>query len=383
MAKTQRSTSRPQRSKPCCVADVAGVLGRLAPLDLAQDWDNVGLLAGDPRAAARRVLLAIDLTPVVVTEARSGRFDFVVAYHPPIFKPIARLNAASRGTDAAVFACIAAGIAIYSVHTALDAAEGGTNDVLADLAGLPEAVPLEWTAPRSSQVKLVVFIPHAAVDRVSEALYAAGAGRIGAYERCGYHLHGEGTFFGTDSTNPAVGQKGVFERVAETRLETVCPKARLAEVIAALRRTHPYEEPAFDIYPLETAPRVGIGRVGRLRSPTTLGKLAARLTKGCRSNCTQIVGQPASPVERLIIVAGAAGSLPIQAGLAPGDAVITGEMRHHDALSTGRAGAGAVILGHWYSERPVLNSLRGRIARALPGVEVVVSERDFSPLAVV
>jgi dinuclear metal center YbgI/SA1388 family protein len=362
------------------VGDVVEVCRQLAPLEAAQDWDNVGLLAGDPAASVQRVLLAIDLTPQVAAECVQGRYEFVLAYHPPIFKPIKRLTADAAGPEAAVFACVAAGAAVYSMHTALDAAPGGTNDVLAGLAGLADPQPLVWDAPAARESKLVVFVPASHLEAVAEALFAAGAGRIGDYEKCSYRLDGEGTFFGGEATQPAVGRKGVLEKVAEVRLETVCPNRSLPQVVAALRETHPYEEPAFDIYPLTPRPRAGIGRVGRLARPCSLKQLAARLKKGCAADRVEVVGDPAQSVERLIIVAGAAGSLPFQAGLGPGDAVITGEMRHHDALSIARAEAAAVVLGHWHSERPTLASLARRLAEKLAGVNVQVSTKDAAPL---
>jgi dinuclear metal center YbgI/SA1388 family protein len=364
------------------VSDICNLLGRLAPLELAADWDNVGLLAGDPAASVQRMLLTIDLTPAVVEEARKKAADFVLAFHPPIFKPVSRITADAAGPVAGVWRCVAAGIAVYSVHTALDAAAGGTNDVLAELAGAAATQPLEWASPENSQVKLVVFVPHTHAEAVSEALFAAGAGRIGAYERCAFHLSGEGTFFGTEGTQPVVGRKGRLERVSETRVEMVCPKSRLAEAITALRKNHPYEEPAFDVYPLESTPRTGIGRIGSLDKPVSLAGLARRLKKGCGSPCVERVGAANAQVKRVIVVAGAAGSLPFRAVLGPGDAVVTGEMRHHDALTVDRAGAGAVVLGHWYSERPVLESLRRRITESAP-VDVQVSTHDAAPLSAV
>ena len=201
---------------------------RIAPLGLAQAGDNVGLLAGDPGAIVRRALLCVDLTADVAAEAIRQRADLVVAYHPPLFKPISRLNAAGRGTDAHVFACIANGIAVYSPHTALDAAEGGTNDVLASLCNIRDPQPVETAdEPGEDECKVIVFVPAAEVDAVAEAMFAAGAGRIGEYEKCSFRVAGQGTFLGSDQTKPAIGQAGAFERVDEIRLEAVVPAGRV------------------------------------------------------------------------------------------------------------------------------------------------------------
>lgn len=363
------------------ISDLVNVMDRMAPLSSAQPWDNVGLLAGDPAASARRIVLCIDLTPAVATEAVRMRADLVLAYHPPIFKPVRRIVANSGGTDTAVLTCLRAGVSIYAMHTALDAAPGGTNDVLAELCGLTDVHPLETAAmPGEPQVKLVTFVPREALENVAEALFDAGAGRIGEYARCSFRIEGEGTFFGSEQARPRVGEQMRLERVAETRLEVVVPRSKLLHVTSALRASHPYEEPAFDIYPLERPVTAGIGRAGSLPRRTTVAALAGRLTKRTGSRVVQQVGRGTRPVRRAIVVAGSAGDLPFPHLHGEGDVIVTGEMRHHDALTVVRRGAAAILLGHWESERPVLAPLSTRLAAALPGLVVKISRADASPL---
>ena len=367
-------------SKYVRVSDICAAMEKIAPLGLAQDWDNVGLLAGDPAAVVRRVLVCVDLTAGVVAEVGQRKAQMVVAYHPPLFKPISRLNAASQGTDAHVFACIAKGVAIYSPHTALDAADGGTNDVLAGLCHVKNPAPIEFVdSPGPCECKMVVFVPPAEVDAVAEAMFAAGAGHIGQYSRCGFRLAGQGTFLGSAETNPTVGQAGRFERVDEIRLETVVPEARVAEVVAAMRAKHSYEEPAFDIYPLRRPPAKGMGRCGALDRPVHLGSLAAALKRGLQAECVHMVGDSRTTVSRAICAAGAAGGTVFKTGLREGDVVVTGEMRHHDALTVLRHGACAIVLGHWTSERPALQSAVNRLAASLPGLVAELSTADREP----
>ncbi|MBI4716203.1 MAG: Nif3-like dinuclear metal center hexameric protein [Planctomycetes bacterium] len=375
------AATTPAVEVPKTVAGLCDVLERIAPLKLAQAGDNVGLIAGDLEASVSRVLLCIDLTAEVVEEAIRERVDFVVAYHPPIYRPVASLRTPSAGTDAVVFRCIRSGIAIYSPHTALDAAQGGTNDVMAGLCGMERTEPLEAPAESAThRVKVVVFVPATHLDDVAEAMFAAGAGRIGDYARCSYRLRGQGTFLGGASTHPAVGERGRLEYVEEVRLEVVAPSASLSRVVRALRQAHPYEEPAFDLYPLQGEPTPGIGRVGILPPRTTLGQLARRLKKVTAARCVQVVGPMDRAVTRGVVVVGAAGSLPHRAALSPGDVVVTGEIRHHDALSLIRSGATAVALGHWASERPALAPLASRLSDALTGVPVSVSSADADPM---
>ncbi len=369
------------KSKMVNVGHVADLLDALAPPAMAQSWDNVGLLAGDRAAPCRRILLCIDLTPPVLREAIRVKADLVLSYHPPIFKPFSRLLADSGGTDGLVHQAIAKGIAIYSPHTALDAAPGGTNDVLASMCGLREIEPFDYVHPEGREVKLVTFVPPKDLDKVAQAMFRAGAGRIGDYEQCSYRLEGQGTFFGTESADPTVGQKGRLEKVAETRMEVVAPKRRLPEVIDALLRSHPYEEPAYDVYPLAGTPTFGIGRVGHIPNGTTLGKLAARLKRSTGSKVAMQVGPKEARVQRVAVCVGAAGRLPLEhARSADCDTIVTGEMRHHDALTLQRLGKSAVVLGHWESERPVLALLAERVQSAFGALKLTLSERDAGPM---
>lgn len=362
------------------LSEVERVLDGLAAPGLAQSWDNVGLLAGDRREWCARVLLCIDLTPAVLKEAKANGSDLIFAYHPPIFRPVNRLLADAAGAESVVWGAIAAGIAVYSSHTALDAAAGGTNDVLADLCGLKEVEPFEFAAAGEARCKVITFVPEAQLERVAQALFASGAGRIGDYEQCSYRVRGEGTFFGTESTQPRVGKRGRLEKVSEVRLEVVVPESRLPEIVAGLRRSHPYEEPAFDVYPLIGEPQAGIGRVGTLPGRTTLGRLFGKLVRATGSKVATFVGPAGRPIRKVAVCAGAAGRLPLEKRRsAEADVIVTGEIRHHDGLTILRAGKTAIALGHWESERPVLKVLAARLTKALPGLKVRVSRRDEPP----
>jgi len=357
---------------------------QIAPTPAAEEWDNVGLLVGRRTWPLRRVLLTIDLTAAVLAEALGSRCDAILAYHPPIFRAVKRLIPSATEQEGLAAEALSRRIAVYSPHTALDAAQGGTNDTLADLAGLTDLSPFSPSAAIRDECKLVVFVPNAQVEKVAEAVFAAGGGRIGAYEKCSYRLSGEGTFFGTVATSPVVGKKGRLERVAETRLEVVFPLRRLAEVVAAVRGSHPYEEPAFDVYPLQSPPEgsVGQGRAGRFARPVSLGALGRLLAKKTRAANAVIVGRPGQRLSRGLVCVGAAGSLPFEIPdrpCGPGDVVITGEIRHHDALRYQRCGAAAIALGHWASERPVLRPLAKRLRPLLPAVSVTISRKDCDP----
>ena len=225
--------------------EIVAAIEDIAPTRNAESWDNVGLLTGDPQQDITRAMFAIDYTPQVAAEAQQAGCTLIIAYHPPIFSPVKRLLAGDLLYDA-----IRQGVAIYSPHTALDVAEGGTNDLLADLLGLQDRQPLRFIEPKAREHKFTTFVPPDALSRVADALFAAGAGGIGRYTRCSFRTPGTGTFMGDESTNPAIGTPGVYEETPEIKLEMLCPIDRVPQVLAALRKSHPYEEPAFDLYPI-------------------------------------------------------------------------------------------------------------------------------------
>jgi dinuclear metal center YbgI/SA1388 family protein len=361
------------------LAAVLDFLERFAPPGLAADWDNVGLLLGDRAAAVRRVMTCLTVTPESAAEAIEEGAQLIVTHHPILFRPVKRLTTATP-EGSILLALIRAGVAVYSPHTAFDNTHGGINELLARRLGLVEVVPLR-RQPGTSQCKVVVFVPDADLAGVSDALFAAGAGHIGRYSECSFRLAGTGTFFGSDATNPTVGHKGRREEVSEWRLEAVCPEDRVAPVIAAMRRAHSYEEPAFDVYPLRPMPGVlGEGRLGRLPQPAPLGELARGVKAALKANRVQTVGDPGRLVERLALVCGAGGEFLPDACRAKADALLSGEMRFHDYLAAQAQGLALVLPGHYATERFGVEELAARLEEEMPGLEVWASRREQDPV---
>jgi dinuclear metal center YbgI/SA1388 family protein len=358
------------------LCELIAAMEEIAPTKYAEAWDNVGLLVGDPGQDVGKVMLTIDYTTAVAEEARKENCDAIVSYHPPIFEAIKRVTGPS-----VVFDAIRRGVAIYSPHTALDVAEGGTNDFLADVLGMTSRAPLKMAQTKASQYKLATFVPEEAVERVSEAMFAAGAGRIGAYSACSFRLAGTGTFFGDESTKPAVGTKGVMERQAEIRVETVVPISAVEGVIRALREAHPYEEPAFDLNQLATAPEgVGIGRVGTMAA-ISRESIFEKIKSGLGVKQLLIAGPLSGMIARAACCAGAGGSLIGDAMCEKAELYLTGEIRHHDALAAARAGMTVVCAMHSNSERPALIRLKEKLAK-LVNVPIVISREDRDPFAI-
>ena len=376
------------------VSQIVAALETIAPPSLACDWDNVGLLVGDAAANARRLLLCIDLTPAVLAEARRVGAGMVMAYHPVIFKPVGRFTPDSAKI---AYQAARAGLAVYSMHTALDAAVGGLNDVLADILGIGIASrrPIEPSS-RVGQRKIVCFVPPGDLSRVAEAAFAAGAGRVGNYFDCAFFSHGVGSFCGNEKSRPARGSALRHEAAEELRLEVIAPRAAAGKVVAAMRAAHSYETPAIDVYPLEDyPPGCGLGRIGPLAKPADVIDLVNRVKRatGMRriwlARAVGASGRLPAKAARLPTVkvaaaaAGACGDLFRAACDGGATFLLTGEIRHHEALEASRRGLSVACLGHSNSERVGLTRLAAKVRSLLRGLAVTVSRSDRDPLEIV
>lgn len=358
------------------VGEIAGHLEVFAPLSLAEDWDNVGLLVGDAQAPVTKLMTCLTVTPETVNEALAEGVGMIVSHHPVLFKPVQRLTASSKD-GALLVPLLRAGCAVYSPHTALDNCAGGINDFLAQRFGLHQVRPLKpFLEP--AKVKLTVFVPDSDLPRVSDALFAAGAGVIGNYRECSFRVAGSGTFFGEEGAHPALGQKGRREEVNEWRLEVVCPVEKVAEALRALRQAHSYEEPAIDLVALHrsTDPRQGAGRLGQLTDTVTLRVFAKHVAAVLGVSSVDVVGDAERPVTKVAVVCGAGGSFLNDALQSRADVLVTGEMRFHDQVAAAAAGMGVVIAGHFATERPGVVDLAARLAAAFPDLQAWASRRE-------
>jgi dinuclear metal center YbgI/SA1388 family protein len=359
------------------LAAVTSFLKRFAPLELAEDWDNVGLLVGDADADARKVMTCLTVTPASAAEAIEEQAGLIVSHHPVLFRPTQRLTA-NAPQSKMLLDLIRAGVAIYSPHTAFDNAPGGINDILARRLGLVDVSPLR-PIQRAGKCKIVVFVPEPDLEKVSDALFRAGAGVIGEYAQCSYRVTGVGTFFGSDASNPVVGQKGRREEVSELRLEVVCPERHVASAIRAMRAAHSYEEPAFDVYPLQDYVHPGAGRIGKLASPATLDAFAALVKERLDARQVQVQGHADRRVERVALACGAGGEFLHDAIRSRADVFLTGEMRFHDHLAAEAQDLALVLPGHYATERPGVEELAELLQKQFRDLQVWASQREQEP----
>ncbi|WP_029916516.1 Nif3-like dinuclear metal center hexameric protein [Pelobacter seleniigenes] len=350
------------KAKTARVADVVGLLNKLCSPLLAEDWDNVGLQVGDHTAPVTKVLICLDAEEPALREAEKIGAQLIISHHPVIFRPLKRVSP-SDATGRILFSAIKNNIAIASAHTNLDRAADGLNDWLADALQLTAVTPLEAPAT-DGFVKLVVYVPLGYEQAVMEELFAAGAGQIGAYDRCSFRVLGTGTFRGNDSSHPVIGQPGRQEAVEELRLETLVAKPLLAKVLQGMRKAHPYEEVAYDVIPLANPDQqVGLGRIGRLPMPLSLGAFAAQVKEALQADALRLVGDPEAQLEKIAVCGGSGMAVFADAQRQGADCLVTGDVKFHDAQRARAEGVALIDAGHFATERLMIGGLSRRLRR--------------------
>jgi dinuclear metal center YbgI/SA1388 family protein len=341
------------------VAQITDAVERIAPLPLAEEWDNCGLQAGDPAAQADRVLVALTPLPEVFDEAKEKGADFLLFHHPLIFEPLKAIVTSTYPGDL-LSRAIRNGLAVYAAHTSYDAAPAGVSVALAKALGL--SGPLRVLSPRGALRKLVVFVPEGNVDGVAKALAEAGAGVIGDYTECTFRTQGTGTFRGGDETNPYLGEKGRLERAKEVRLETVVAAHSVRRAVDAATAAHPYEEVAPDIYPVGGTPEgCGYGRLGNLPERLTAEELREHVSDSLGFP-SRLVADQGQRIETVAVLGGSGGSFISEVAASGAHAFVTGDVDYHDALLAESLGLSVIDAGHAATELPSLEPLARQLA---------------------
>jgi dinuclear metal center YbgI/SA1388 family protein len=362
------------------IKQIAAEIEEIVPLELAQDWDNVGLLIGDPQKNVKNILLAIDVTGDVAAEAKRLKTDLIVSYHPVIWDGLKKITI--EGPTGVVYDLIRSGVAVFSIHTALDSAIGGVNDGLAEIVGIVDGKPLGdyVTSTAGDNYKLVVFVPAESAAEVSNAVFAAGAGAIGNYSHCGFGAEGTGTFLPLEGAKPAIGKTGRIEAVPEIRFETIVPAEKLNEVIEAMKKAHPYETPAFDVFKLyNNQEKFGLGRIGKLARPLSIAQIIKRIKKHTGAKAVGLIGNERRLVKTAAVCAGSCGKIINLVIAAKADLYLTGELKHHQALAAQEAGLTCICLSHTVSERFILKKFAKQLQKQIKQVTIKISKKDVEP----
>lgn len=363
------------------VKDIMNWMEEIAPASLAEGWDQTGLAVGNPEQKVGKILVALDVIEPVIDEAILMGADMIVTHHPMLlFQKITDIRR-DNPLGNRIYKLIQNDISAFSAHTNLDIAEGGTNDILAELAGLQNVTYLEETNAQTLH-KIVTYVPAEFADKVRDAMCQAGAGHIGGYSHCTFGAKGEGTFLPLDGAEPFVGSVGELARVAEVRLESIVPAEKTNAVVTAIRAVHPYEEMAYDIYPVvQKGKREGIGRVGALNKPVEFQAFAEELRQKLGLQHIRLVGRADKMVQRVALCTGSGASFIDDAKRAGADVYLTADIKYHEAQGAIESDLCIVDVTHYASEVlavPVLRDYLEKRAKesGLGDIEVVCSKVD-------
>lgn len=359
------------------INEITTYLESVAPLAYQENYDNAGLLVGHPADEVNNALITLDVTEAVIDEAIAGGFQLIIAHHPLIFGGLKKLNGKNE-VERCVLKAIKNDIAIYAAHTNLDSVHGGVNSKICEKLGLKNCRIL---APVKGQLKkLVTFIPTGQAEAVSQAVFAAGAGHIGNYDSCGYQSSGEGSFRALEGSSPYVGKANELHHEAETRFETIFPAHLQGRIISALKNAHPYEEVAYDIYPLDNSfDTVGAGMIGELETPVD----ELDFLKSAKETfaCPAVRHSPLrnKPVKTVAVCGGAGSFLIRQAITAQADVFITGDMKYHQFFEA----EGKLVIadiGHFESEQYTKEVFYELLTKKFPKFAVRLSAVSTNPI---
>ncbi len=359
------------------LSEIISVIESFAPLAYQDSYDNAGLIAGDTSREIKKALITVDITEEVIDEAVNAGAELIISHHPVIFNEIRKITG-STSAERILIKAIKNDLAIYSAHTNLDNIKEGVNLKICRKLGLSNTRILK---PLTGELrKLVTFVPLDHADNVRSALFSSGAGKIGEYEQCSYNLEGTGTFKGSEYTSPFTGQKGKLHFEKEVRIETIFPKVLESEVISALINAHPYEEVAYDIYPLDNPyDKVGMGMIGELQEEVDELSFFKKLKSVFNTKVIKHSKLRNKKIRKVAVCGGSGSKLIKDAIKARADIFITGDIKYHQFFE---ASDKIVIadIGHYESEQFTKEIFYELLKKKLPKFALQLSELNTDPI---
>jgi len=351
---------------PLQVKTIISFLDDLAPPSIALPGDPVGLQLGNPEAEVKKIIVALDPDQDAVEEAFAIGADLLVTHHPLFYRKLSSINE-NKPEGALVASAIRNRLSIYSLHTNFDVAPRGVTFQLAKTLNLPveDAEVLEVTGSEQL-LKMVVFVPAGCEDEIRNALAGVGAGHIGNYSHCTFQAEGVGTFMPGEGTKPYIGSSGKLEKVDEIRLETILPATFRTAALEALSKVHPYEEAAYDLYPLDLDGKtIGLGLVINLGEPLTLDCLLGVCRENLSADSLRYLNSGSSSFKRIALCGGSGGSLISHAARKQADILISGDFSYHDLKQAESLGIALIDAGHDSTEQPGVAYLRQYLEESL------------------
>ena len=358
--------------------DLISYLESLAPLALQEEYDNAGLIIGERNKIIQKALISLDITDEVMQEAIDGKCDLIVSHHPLIFRGIKKLNGKNM-VERTVIKAIQENIAVYAIHTNLDNVQNGVNAILGEKLGLTD---LQILSPiKNNLKKLVTFCPSDHAGKVRNAIFEAGAGHIGNYDCCSYNISGEGSFRALESANPFVGKKGNIHYEPETRIETVVPSQIVNQVVTAMIKAHPYEEVAYDVYPLENQKsNTGAGMIGNLQVEMSALDFLLKVKQVLTAKAIRHNKLVEKPIKKVAICGGSGAFLLQEAYRAGADLFITGDLKYHDFFEF-KNEMTIVDAGHFETEQFTKELLYSVLNKKFPTFALKISKINSNPIS--
>lgn len=359
------------------IGQLSTFLENIAPLAYQEDYDNSGLIVGDPKKEISKALISLDCTEEVVDEAIQKGYDLIISHHPIVFRGLKKLTGKTY-IERVVMKAIKHDIALYAIHTNFDNVLTGVNAKICDKLGLTQCRIL---SPKQNLLKkLVTFCPQDQANQVREALFSTGAGHIGNYSECSFYAQGTGTFKGDESTNPFVGKKGQQHHEAEVRIETIYPAHIEHQLLNALKESHPYEEAAFDIYPLHNqSPQIGSGMIGVLQEAIEEETFLRYVKKQLNAKVIRHTAFRNKKIHKVAVCGGAGSFLLTQAIRAGADLFITADYKYHEFFDAEKKIIIADV-GHFESEQFTQELLQGLITKNFPKFVTHLTVQNTNPI---
>ncbi len=360
--------------------EIVKILDDWAPPGAAWEKDNVGLQVGSLEKEVRKIFLCLELTENTLNEAISKNCNLIITHHPLIFQPVKKLNFDSNHQSRVIAGLIKNDITLLSYHTNLDFSKDGVSFELAKRLSLINIKFLKHSD--ANQYKLVVFVLKESAKVVADAIFNAGGGILGEYAGCSFNSPGVGTFIGSERSNPVIGGKLNSEKVEEVRLEVLVHEWKLRDVITALRKAHPYEEPAFDIYPLKNEnPNHGFGAIGTMNPALAPEKFLEFVKDTLQAGGLRYTLGRKKIIEKVAVCGGAGSDLLQEAIHQKADAFITADVKYH-AFEDAEKQIMLIDAGHYETEVPVLDAVKEKLAAVVSAqdIQIVIAEQTTNPI---
>lgn len=357
------------------VKNLLNNLDKIAPFFLQESFDNSGIQFADLDAPVIKILLSLDVTQGVLDEALENKVNLIVAHHPLLFSPLKQIT---KQKNPLLFKIITNKINLLAMHTNYDLAENGLNDYVANLLEIKKISPLQSSSEKV--FKFAVYVPVKHADKVSRAIFEAGAGKIGKYTETSFNISGKGTFKPMEGTNPFIGKIGEREKVEEIKIETVVVERDLESVVQTMKDNHPYEEPAYDIYELKTKPSYGVGIVGEIDKEVEISEFSLEVKDKLQARYVRLIKSNEQKIKRVALCTGSGGSLLEQVSRKDADLYITGDITYHTALRAKELGLNVLDVEHFDTEKFFIEALYGQLKKlGIPQNILIKSKKMESP----